>query len=83
MGVPVVTKSEWQVVIGDYADANEAASKLKAAAKAGFLTTEIFGQPGHQQMRLVFPTKAAADQAAAVLKEKRISHEPEVIPYRH
>jgi hypothetical protein len=73
---------EWQVVIGDYADMNEARQKQDAAQKVGYSNSEIYGQPPHLHMRFHFSTKSDAKVAADKLKAARVSHEPEVVPYR-
>jgi hypothetical protein len=73
---------EWQVVIGDYADMNEARQKQDAAQKVGYSNSEIYGQPPHLHMRFHFSTKSDAQVAADKLKAARVSHEPEVVPYR-
>jgi len=68
----------WQVVIGDYADLNEARQKQDAAQKVGYSNSEIFGQPPHLHMRFRFSTESEAKVAADKLKAARVSHEPDV-----
>lgn len=79
---PAPASQEWQVVIGDYADQGEAGPKQDAARKLGYSNSEIYGQPPHLHMRFRFPTKGDATAAAQKIKAARISHEPDVLPYR-
>jgi hypothetical protein len=72
----------WQVVIGDYADYNEAQRKQEAASRIGYSNSEIYGEAPHLHMRFVFPTKEEATAAAGKIKAARISHEPDVLRYR-
>jgi hypothetical protein len=72
----------WQVVIGDYADLNEAQRKQDAASKIGYDNSEIYGDAPHLHMRFIFPTKEDATAAAEKIKAARIGHEPDVLPYR-
>jgi hypothetical protein len=69
----------WQVVIGDYADWDEALRKQDAAEKVGYSNSEIFGQPPHLHMRFGFSTESDAKIAADKLKAARVSHEPDVV----
>jgi hypothetical protein len=73
---------EWHVVIGDYADLNEARRKQDAAQQVGYSNSEIYGEPPHLHMRFRFSSKEDATFAAEKLKAARISHEPDVVPYR-
>lgn len=74
--------SGWQVVIGDYKNQMEALQKQQAAAKLGYLNSEIYGEPPHLHMRFRFSSKQDATTAAQQLKAARIAHEPDVVPYR-
>ena len=74
--------SGWQVVIGDYKNQMEALQKQESAAKLGYSNSEIYGEPPHLHMRFRFSSKQDATTAAEKLKAARVSHEPDVVPYR-
>lgn len=80
--IPVVATDGWQVLIGDYKDAKEAEGKMADATKAGYPGGEIFGQPPHLHARFRFTTREEARNAANVLREARVSHSPDVLPYK-